>query len=128
MQQIVQYSSNQDIIRAPLFASKNSIYTDFYLFHKVLHTQVGIDLRYHTLFMADTYDPVLGTFYRQNDTEVGNYLWADFFINLQIKRASIYAKAGHLNSYLEQQAHCIIPGYPSKQFGFYFGLTWKFFD
>lgn len=128
MQQIVQYSSNQDIVRAPLFASKNSIYTDFYLFNKVLHTQVGFDLRYHTLFKADAYDPVLGVFYRQNEVEVGNYLWADFFINLQIKRATIYAKAGHFNSYLERQAHCIIPNYPSKQFGFYFGLTWKFFD
>ncbi len=128
MQHIVQYSSNQDLVRVPLFASKNSIYSDFYLFNHVLHTQVGIDLRYHTLFKADTYDPTLGVFYRQNDAEVGNYIWADFFINLQIKRASIYAKAGHFNSYLEQQAHCIIPGYPSKQFGFYFGLTWKFFD
>ena len=128
MQQIVQYSSNQDLVRVPLFASKNSVYADFYLFHHVLHTQVGVDLRYHTLFKADGYDPSLGLFYRQNDTEVGNYIWADFFVNLQIKRASIYAKAGHLNSYLEQQAHCIIPGYPSKQFGLYFGLTWKFFD
>ncbi|MBQ6069032.1 MAG: hypothetical protein IJK84_05970 [Bacteroidales bacterium] len=128
MQQIVQYSSDQDLVRVPLFASKNSIYTDFYLFGRVLHTQIGVDLRYHTLFKADTYDPTLGVFFRQNDTDVGNYLWADFFVNLQIKRASIYAKAGHLNSYLEQQAHCIIPGYPSKQFGLYFGLTWKFFD
>ena len=128
MQQIVQYSSNQDIIRVPLFASKNSLYTDFLLFNKVLHTQIGIDLRYHTLYYADGYDPTIGAFYRQNETEVGNYLWADFYINLQIKRASIYAKAGHLNSFLEQQSHCIIPGYPSKQFGFYFGITWKFFD
>ena len=128
MQQMVQHSSNQDLIRVPLFASKNSLYTDFYLFHRVLHTQVGVDLRYHTAYKADGYDPTLGVFYRQNEVEVGNYIWADFFINLQIKRASIYAKAGHLNSYLEQQAHCIIPGYPSKQFGFYFGLTWKFFD
>ena len=128
MQQIVQYSSNQDLIRVPLFASKNSIYSDFHLFHRVLHTQVGIDLRYHTLFKADGYDPALGLFYRQDDVEVGNYLWVDLFVNLQIKRATIYAKAGHLNSYLEQQAHCIIPGYPSKQFGFYFGVTWKFFD
>ena len=128
MQQIVQYSSDQDLVRVPLFASKNSLYADFYLFHHVLHTQVGVDLRYHTLFKADGYDPTLGLFYRQNEVEVGNYLWADLFVNLQIKRATIYAKAGHLNSYLEQQAHCIIPGYPSKQFGFYFGVTWKFFD
>lgn len=128
MQQIVQYSSNDNVVRVPLFASKNSFYSDFSLFNGALHTQVGIDLRYHTRYKADAYDPFLGTFYRQDEEEVGNYIWADFFINLQIKRASIYAKAGHLNSFIEQQGHCLLPGYPSKQFGFYFGITWKFFD
>ena len=59
---------------------------------------------------------------------MGGYLWADVFINLQIKRASIYAKAGHVNSFLEQQAYLILPQYPSKPFGFFFGVTWKFFD
>ena len=128
MQQIVQYSSNQNQIRVPLFASKNSFYSDFYLFKHALRAQVGVDLRYHTAFYADGYDPNLGIFYRQDDELVGNYLWADFFVNLQIKRASIYVKAGHFNTYLEQQGYCIIPGYPTNQFGLYYGLTWKFFD
>lgn len=128
MQQQVQYSSDQDQIRVPLFASKNSIYADFKVFKGALHSQVGVDVRYHTRFKADAYDPGLGIFYRQNDVEVGNYVWADVFVNLQIKRASIYVKAGHVNSYIENQHYCIIPNYPTKQFGVYFGMTWKFFD
>ena len=128
MQHHLQYSTDQDQIRVPLFATKNSIYADFNLFHNVLHTQVGFDIRYHTLYMADGYDPILGVFYRQNDVEVGNYLWADFFINLQVKRASIYVKAAHFNSFLESHSYCILPHYPSKQFGLFFGVTWKFFD
>ncbi len=128
MQQHLQYSTDQEQIRVPFFASKNSVYADFNLFHNALHTQVGVDLRYHTAYKADGYDPSLQTFYRQNDVEVGNYFWADFFINLQVKRASIYAKAAHLNSFIEDRAYCILPHYPSKQFGFFFGITWKFFD
>ena len=128
MQHHLHYSTDQDQIRVPLFATKNSIYADFNLFHSVLHTQVGFDIRYHTLYMADGYDPILGVFYRQNDVEVGNYLWTDFFINLQVKRASIYVKAAHFNSFLESHSYCILPHYPSKQFGLFFGVTWKFFD
>lgn len=128
MQQLFQYSTDQEQIRVPLFASKNSFYADFYLFNRALHTQIGADVRYHTAFKADGYDPSLGIFYRQNETTVGNYIWADAFINLQIKRASIYAKAGHVNSLLETEGHLILPQYPSKPFGFFFGMTWKFFD
>jgi len=128
MQHHLQYSSDQNQIRVPLFATKNSLYADFKLFNNILHTQIGTDLRYHTAYKADGYDPVVGAFYRQDNTEVGNYLWADFFINLQVKRASIYAKAAHINSFLEEHSHLILPLYPAKQFGFFFGMTWKFFD
>ncbi len=128
MQQHLQYSSDPAQIRVPLFASKNSLYTDFKVFHGALHVQTGFDLRYHTRFYADAYDPALGIFYRQDDEQVGNYLWADFFLNLQIKRATLYLKAGHFNTFFEQNAYCTIPNYPAQQFGLFYGLTWKFFD
>lgn len=128
MQQMGQYSSDQNQIRVPLFTSKNSIYADFKLFSNALRAQVGFDVRYLTAYYADAYDAALGIFYRQDEVLIGNYIWADAFVNLQIKRASIYAKAGHLNSYFESRHYLSIPNYPSKQFGLYFGLTWKFFD
>lgn len=128
MQQLVQHSSDQDQIRVPLLASKNSLYADFDLFHGALRTQAGADIRYHTPFKADGYDPSMGVFYRQNESEVGGYLYGDIFVNLQIKRASIYVKAGHLNSLFEQQSHCVLPHYPMRGFGVYYGLIWQFFD
>ena len=128
MQQLFQYST-QDIIHVPLWASKNSIYADFHLFRHALRTQVGFDIRYHTAFKADSYDPSLGLFYWQNDVTVGNYIYADFFINLQIKRASIYVKAGHINSIIESESHYFsLPHYPENPFGLLYGLTWQFFD
>lgn len=128
LQQLFQFPSGT-VIHVPLFASKNSIYADFYLFRRALRTQIGVDLRYHTAYYADAYDPSLGLFYHQSDTKVGNYLYADFFINLQVKRASIYVKAGHLNSFLESEAHYFtVPNYPGNPFGLFYGLTWQFFD
>lgn len=129
MQHMVQHSSDEQQLRVPLFATKNSFYTDFYLFHRALHTQVGVDMRYHTAFYADGYNPALGVFYRQDAVKVGNYLWADMFVNLQIKRATIYVKAGHLNCLLEPEAHYfLLPHYPGQPFGLFYGMTWKFFD
>lgn len=128
MQQLVQYSGDQDQIRVPLFASKNSLYIDFNMFHGALRSQVGADMLYHTPYKADGYNPALGVFYRQDDVEVGDYILGDIFLNFQIKRASIYIKAGHLNSLFEQRNFCIMPHYPMRGFGLYYGLTWQFFD
>ncbi len=129
MQHLFQYSTDQNQLRVPLFATKNSIYADVKIFKGALRAQFGIDLRYHTSFYADAYNPYTATFHRQNSFKVGNYLWGDIFINLQVKRASIFAKAGHLNALWESHPnYYLLPHYPGNNFGFYYGLIWKFFD
>lgn len=129
MQQMVQYATDEQQMRVPLFASKNSLYTNIYLFKRALRAQFGVDIRYHTLFHADAYSPEAGAFFHQDDVRVGNYIWADVFIDLQIKHASIYAKVGHLNSIWEPEAHyMLLPHNPGINFGIYYGVVWKFFD
>lgn len=129
MQHLFQYSTDQNQVRVPLFATKNSIYADVKIFKGALRAQFGIDLRYHTAFYADAYNPYTATFYRQNDFKVGNYIWGDIFINLQVKRASIFFKAGHLNALWEGHPnYYLLPHYPGNNFGFYYGMIWKFFD
>lgn len=128
MQQIFQHSTDRIQVDVPLWASKNSIYADFSLFRNALRLQIGADIRYFSRFAADAYDPATGLFYMQN-TEVGDYLWADAFINLQIKRASIYLKGGHLNALWESHPqYFLLPHYPGTRFGLFWGLTWNFFD
>lgn len=129
MQQLVQYTDNNDIVHVPLFASKNSIYCDVNIFHHVLRMQAGVDLRYHTAYYADSYNPEVGAFVRQSAIKIGNYIWTDLFLNLQIKRATIFVKAGHLNSMWEQYPnYFLMPHYPGNKFGLYYGVTWQFFD
>ncbi|MBP3763614.1 MAG: hypothetical protein J6I49_07045 [Bacteroidales bacterium] len=129
MQQMVQHSTDASQLPLPLWATKNSLYADFTLFRRALHLQIGVDVRYHTPFHADTYDPASGLFLRQEEAEVGGYLWGDVFVNLQVKRASIYLKAGHVNALWEvQPAYMLLPHYPGQKFGLYWGMAWHFFD
>lgn len=128
MQQFLQYSTDKSQLDVPLWASKNSIYGDFTLFNRALRLQLGADIRYFTTFRPDSYDAATGIFYNQ-DCEVGDYIWADVFLNLQIKRASIYLKAGHLNGLWESHPrYFFLPHYPGIKFGLFWGLTWHFFD
>lgn len=131
--QIIQHSSNNAVVRVPLFASKNSLFADFNLFRNALRAQVGVDIRYHTKFYCDAWNPVLGAFYRQDNVEVGNYFIADLWLTLQVKRATIYLRASHLNAPIEQLAglkrnYFSLPHYPYENFTLYWGLIWRFFD
>ena len=129
MQQLLQHSTDPDQLPVPLWASKNSLYADFPLFHGTLRAQVGVDLRYHTAYHAPFYDPATGLFLQQDALTVGNYLWGDLFVTMQVKRASIYIKAGHVNALWENPAtYFLLPHYPGQKFGLQWGLTWCFFD
>ena len=129
MQQLLQHATDSIQMPVPLWATKNSLYADFTLFSKMLRVQVGVDVRYHTPYYAPNYDPYTGLFHHQQSTLVGGYIWGDVFLNLQVKRASIYIKAGHLNALWEDKPeYFILPHYPGQRFGLFWGLTWCFFD
>jgi len=129
MQQLIQYSSDTEQLEVPLWATKNSLYADLHLFRRALRMQVGIDLRFHTRFHAETYHPATGLFLKQSEQTVGGYLWGDIFVNLQVKRATISVKAGHLNALWERQpAYLLLPHHPGQSFALTWSLTWHFFD
>ena len=131
--QMLQHSSDDNVVRVPLYASKNSFYADFNLFSNALRAQIGFDLRYHTKYYCDGWNPVLGAFYRQNEVKIGDYIIGDLWITLQVKRATIYLRASHLNAPIEKlmgfKPHYFsMPHYPYENFTLYWGLVWRFFD
>lgn len=129
MHHLVQYSSNAVILPVPLYATKNSLYADLHLFRRALRAQTGVDLRYHTRFYADGYNPVVGAFYHQSEVEIGNYLWVDAFVSIQVKRATIFLKALHVNAPIDFNPHYfLLPHCPGQDLAVYWGLEWKFFD
>jgi hypothetical protein len=128
MQQLMQYSTDADQMPVPLWASKNSIYADFHMFHRSVRAQIGADIRYHTPFYAPAYDPATGLFHHQDETKVGGYIWADLFININVKRASFYVKGGHINALWDTPNYFLLPHYPGQRLGLFWGITWLFFD
>ena len=126
---LLQFTSDDDVFRIPTFACKHSYFFDFNMFKKAMSVQAGIDLRYNTAFYADAYNPALAAFYRQNDVEIGDYLWADIFVSLQIKHATIFLKLLHINALWEQNPiYFMSPHYPGQDFTLQWGFVWKFFD
>lgn len=126
---LLQFTSNSDVFRVPTFACKHSYFVDFKMFKNAMAVQTGIDLRYNTAFYADAYNPAMAAFYRQNEVEIGNYLWADIFVSLQIKHATIFLKLLHINALWEKNpTYFMLPHYPGQDFTLQWGFVWKFFD
>jgi hypothetical protein len=60
---VYQKSGNQDIIALPEISTYNNLFFGFTMFKKVLATQLGADMYYHTAYFAPNYMPATGVFY-----------------------------------------------------------------
>ena len=138
---LLQHSTDADFLRVPVLATKNSFFADMTLFKDALRVQTGFDVRYHTRYFADAYHPALATFYRQDDVQVGGYLWLDYFLTLKVRQANIYLRVVHLNSLWENidvdvlghhftntTDYMTLPHVPGEDLAVYFGVIWRFFD
>ena len=125
---IYQKASKTKAIRVPEFIGDLSIYYTKDLFKQAAILQTGIDAVYNTSYYAYAYMPATRNFYIQNNKEVGNYVYADVFLNLQIKRARLFIKYINLGYLFSYYNYYTVPSYPMKDGGFRFGVSWMFYD
>ncbi len=125
---VYQVSSNTDVLRIPMFVGMMNIYFRSEVFKKAATLQTGFQLNYFTSYYADNYMPELRRFYIQNEKEIGNYLYADIYITLEVKRAKLFVKYSHINSFLGYYNYYLVPHYPARDARFYFGAAWRFHD
>lgn len=123
-----QNASNTSFVALPEFMGDVAIFVTIPLFKGATTIQPGIQVYYNTTYHADAYMPALRSFYRQNQKEIGNFVYADFFFNFRIKRARLFFKYSHFNSLFGTNNYYMVPSYPMMDAGFRFGLSWKFFD
>lgn len=95
---------------------------------KVLHTQIGGDIRYNTEFYADAYDPATGRYYWQDLEKIGNYPFVDLHVNLKLKRTRVFfqwlnAASGYLDG-----GFWGAPDHPLYRRTFRLGVAWSFYD
>ncbi len=123
-----QYSSNTDELPLPKLSTYHNLYLDFRI-AKVLHTQIGADLKYFTRYYALDYSPVIGMFTTQNENkkvEIGNYPIVSVYANFALKRTRFYLHYYHANQGTGK--YFWAPGYPMNPTTLRFGLSWNFYD
>ena len=125
---IYQKVSRDRILRLPDFIGDLSVFYTKDLFKQAAILQTGFDMRYNTSYYADAYMPATRSFYLQDEKEIGDYIYADVFLNLQIKRARLFIKYQNLGSLAQDYRYYTVPSYPMQDHGYRFGLSWMFYD
>jgi len=128
-----QYSSNEKIIPLPAFAGFQSTYFETWLVKNVLTMQLGWNINFHTKYYAYAYMPATGMFYLQEERQIGNYPFFDFFLNLQIKRGRIFIRTDGLNTmnFFRNsigKENYMVYRYPTNDLRLKVGFSWAFYD
>ena len=125
---IYQKASSEQGLRVPELTAKADFYYTKDLFKQAAIVQTGVNLMYNTPYDAYAYMPATRLFYVQNEKELGDYVYANVFLNLQIKRARLFIKYYNLGSAFGNYNYFMVPSYPMKDGGIRFGVSWMFYD
>lgn len=129
---ILQSVSHAEIIPLPLFAGKSSLFFDHEFNFKStggkLQVEIGVEAIYHTSYYAPAYMPATGTYYNQERTKIGNYPFANVFVNLKLKRTRIFVSFDHVNQGLTGYNYFMSAGYPMPVRTLKYGVAWTFYN
>ena len=117
-----------NILNVPQVVLRNTLYYSGDFFKKAMFLQTGITFNYFTKFYANDYNPILGEFFVQNQTQIGSFPNFDIFANARIQRCRIFLKAEHFNSAMSGNTFYSAPNNPYHDFMIRFGLVWNFFQ
>lgn len=125
----VQWISNTNIIRLPVFAMKQTLYYKGGWISGKLNAQLGFDIMYNTNFTGNAYNPSLAEFYQQDKEKLKFYPIMDLFFRLQVKFTNIFFRVEHVNQGMfKQKGIYTAPNYGYLDRTFRAGLTWQFYD
>lgn len=132
----VQKSSNVSLLDLPQVSTRTAVFLEHtFYFPKTkgrLFTELGLDITYHTLYHPYNFMPATGRFYRQTETETGNYPFVNAFVNIKLKRTRFFLMFDHLNYSMMKgdmlYNYQMVPLYPWTIRRFSFGLALTFYN
>lgn len=126
-QLLIQYTSEDKIVKLPLVALKTSNFWEQSLFKGALIAQVGVDFYITTSYQGYAYMPATGIFHLQNNENLGGYPFSDLFLGLRIKRTRLFGSYNNAFGLINKN-YFTATGYPTKAGYFRLGLAWTFYD
>jgi hypothetical protein len=118
----------EDAIQLPeLFVNGQLAYANIW-FNGNFDFQIGVDVHYKSSYFAPGYDPVIQSFYTQQQFKVPDFPVLDIFLNAKIKRGRIFLKYNNVLKAFSDYAAVPTPFYPGIKNFLDFGFDWSFYD
>ena len=118
--------SNFDIIPVPFFLLNQKVTYDFSLFKKIDFSS-SFDLTLFSKYYANSYMPINGVFYNQNELKVGGKPLLQASLFMKKENFNIGVLVENIHSLFFDELY-IIPDYIYNDLVFRLSLDWKFLD
>ncbi|NLL28971.1 MAG: putative porin [Bacteroidales bacterium] len=124
----VQALQNAQYINLPPWFAKAEASANFNVFKRALTLETGLGAWINSSYYADAYNPNLQFYYSQRNIKTGGFIYPNFFVRAQIKRAIIFAELINFTAGLVKVNYWQTPGFPLHDRSFRFGISWCFFN
>jgi hypothetical protein len=98
------------------------------LFFNVLNTNIGLNVRYNTPYVAPSYAVGLGEFYNGPSVTFTSYPVATVFIKATLKRTNLFLMYDYANQGAFSKGYYTVNRYPMPDAILKFGVLWHFYD
>tara|TARA_B100001029_G_C15056811_1_gene455030 strand:- start:1282 stop:2973 length:1692 start_codon:yes stop_codon:yes gene_type:complete len=125
-QKVKHNDSNFDIIPIPVFLLNQKVTYDFSLFKKIDFSS-SFDLTLFSKYYANSYMPINGVFYNQNELKIGGRPLLQASLFMKKKNFNIGVLVENIHSLFFDELY-IIPDYIYNNLVFRLSLDWRFLD
>jgi len=125
---LVWQSYDNAVLTYPDFYTLSSLYYTGKLFKSALQMTAGVEGRYNTSYDAPSFEPNTSQFYVQHETEAGDYMWLDAFLNLKIRSVRVSLLGQNLlQGTSKVNTYSAMP-YPLPDRSFKVRINWLFWN
>jgi hypothetical protein len=124
---VYQKTDYQSTLRTPQLYNYCSLYYKTFLFN-VLYTNVGVDVRYNTEYVAPSYAVGLGQFYNGQNVTFSSYPVATVFLKATLQRTNFFVMYDYANQGLLSPGFYTVNRYPQMDHLLKIGVSWSFYN
>ena len=124
---VYQKTDYQNTLRTPEFYNYASVYYKSLLFN-VLYSNIGVDVRYNSRYLAPSYAPGLGQFYNGANVSFSSYPIATVFLKATLQHTNFFIMYDYANQGLFSKGFYTVNRYPQMDSLLKFGVSWAFYN
>ncbi|MFI5136539.1 MAG: putative porin [Sphingobacteriales bacterium] len=124
---VYQKTDFQSTLRTPEFYNYCSLYYKTLLFN-VLYSNIGINVRYNSEYVAPSYATGLGQFYNGTNVTFSSYPIATVFFKATLQHTNFFLMYDYVNQGLLSPGYYTVNRYPQMDRILKVGVSWLFYN